>query len=50
MTAETRKKREQQWKEKARLKHGDKYDYSEAVYKGSEELIAIRCPVHGIFW
>lgn len=50
MTAETRKKREQQWKEKARLKHGDKYDYSESVYKGSEELIAIRCPVHGIFW
>lgn len=50
MTEETRKKREQQWKEKAYLKHGDKYDYSESVYQGSEELIAIRCPVHGIFW
>ena len=36
--------------EKARLKHGDKYDYSFSEYKGSEVKLRIICPIHGVFW
>jgi ssDNA-binding Zn-finger/Zn-ribbon topoisomerase 1 len=35
--------------EKAICLHGDKYDYSESHYTFSKELIAIKCPSHGIF-
>lgn len=34
---------------KSRLKHGDKYDYSEAVYETNSSRIKIRCPEHGLF-
>lgn len=34
----------------AREIHGDKYDYSELVYKGSREKIKIICPIHGEFY
>lgn len=34
---------------KAKAKHGDRYDYSLAVYRGCEEPIIIVCPVHGEF-
>ena len=30
--------------------HGDKYDYSKAVYKGVHEKIQIICKEHGSFW
>lgn len=30
--------------------HGDKYDYSKAVYKGNTEKVCIICPKHGEFW
>lgn len=35
--------------EKAIEVHGDRYDYSNVVYKTSKEKILIRCRVHGIF-
>jgi hypothetical protein len=35
--------------EKARLKHGDKYDYSEVEYKNNYTKVRIICPEHGPF-
>lgn len=34
---------------KARLKHGDKYDYSKTEYVASRVKIKIICPIHGEF-
>jgi len=36
--------------EKAKIIHGDKYDYSKVVYKGSKKKVCIMCPKHGEFW
>lgn len=30
--------------------HGDNYDYSKVVYKGSKKKVEIVCPRHGPFW
>lgn len=35
---------------KAREVHGDKYDYSQVDYKGSNIKVKIICPEHGEFW
>src|SRR5690606_19081413 len=35
--------------EKARLIHGDKYDYSLVEYKGATVKVKIICPIHGVF-
>lgn len=35
---------------KAKKVHGDKYDYSKFVYKGTEKKACIICPEHGEFW
>ena len=35
--------------EKAKEKHGDKYDYSKVEYKGAHTKVIIGCPVHGEF-
>jgi len=35
---------------KARLIHGNKYDYSKAIYKDSRTKICIICSIHGEFW
>lgn len=35
---------------KAKLVHGDKYDYSKVDYKGNKEKVCIICPEHGEFW
>lgn len=35
--------------EKARKVHGDKYDYSKAKYKNGHEKVVIVCPKHGEF-
>lgn len=35
--------------EKARLVHGDKYDYSQVVYKNNKTKIRILCSIHGEF-
>ena len=37
------------WVEKAREVHGDKYDYSQAVYTLSTNKLTIVCPEHGPF-
>ena len=34
---------------KARLVHGDKYDYSKVEYKNVDDKIIIICPIHGEF-
>ena len=36
--------------EKARRVHGDKYDYSKVDYVSSHKKVCIICPVHGEFW
>ena len=36
--------------ERARKFHGDKYDYSKVVYKGDKVKVCIICPKHGEFW
>lgn len=36
--------------EKARKIHGNKYDYSKIEYKGCSEKICIICHEHGEFW
>lgn len=35
--------------DKARIVHGDKFDYSKAVYINSSTKIIITCPIHGDF-
>ena len=35
---------------KARMVHGDKYDYTKAVYSGTVNQIEIICPIHGSFF
>ena len=36
--------------EKARKKHGDKYDYSKVEYVNNRTKVCIICPKHGEFW
>ena len=40
----------EQFIEKARLVHGDKYDYSKVEYINSDTKVCIVCPIHGEFW
>ena len=40
----------QQFIEKARKIHGDKYDYSKVKYVNSHTKVCIICPEHGEFW
>jgi len=37
------------FEQRARVVHGDKYDYSKVVYKNSSEKVQIICPIHGVF-
>jgi hypothetical protein len=37
------------WTQAATAKHYNYYDYSEAVYRGSDSKITIICPIHGKF-
>lgn len=39
----------EQFNEKAKQIHGDKYDYSETEFKGLCEYVTIVCPTHGPF-
>lgn len=39
----------EQWIEKARTVHGDKYDYSKVKYISSQTKVCIVCPKHGEF-
>jgi len=36
--------------QRAREKHGDKYDYSKVEYKDANTKVCIICPIHGAFW
>lgn len=38
-----------QFVEKSRAVHGDKYDYSDVVYQGNRVPVVIKCPIHGRF-
>lgn len=40
----------EEWIEKAKKIHDDKYDYSKVEYKGSRYKVCIICPEHGEFW
>lgn len=40
----------QEFLERARKAHGDKYDYSKAEYVNSDKKVCIICPKHGEFW
>ena len=35
--------------EKARMMHGDKYDYSAVAYINAKTKVRIGCPIHGMF-
>lgn len=39
----------EQWIERARAVHGDKYDYSQICYVNQRTDVTIICPVHGAF-
>jgi len=36
--------------ERAKKVHGDKYDYSKVVYVDTDTKVCIICPIHGEFW
>lgn len=36
--------------ERSRSVHGNKYDYSKVEYKGKEQKVLIICSEHGEFW
>ena len=40
----------EQFIDKARKVHGDKYDYSKVEYINSSTKVCIICPIHGEFW
>lgn len=35
---------------RARLKHGNRYNYNKIIYKGNKIKIEIECRIHGYFW
>lgn len=38
-----------EWIARAREKHGDRYDYSRAVYEGADRKLIVACRLHGEF-
>lgn len=38
-----------QFLEKAKYKHGDRYDYSKVIFNGTRKKIEIVCKIHGIY-
>lgn len=47
--SELRKLSHDEFLEKAKQVHGDKYDYSSVLYVNAQEKIKIKCPLHGYF-
>lgn len=39
----------EEWIEKAKAVHGDKYDYSQTIYVNQRTNVKIVCPIHGVF-
>ena len=48
--SEKRTSTKEKFIEKAKEKHGDKYDYSKVEYVNCETKVCIICPEHGEFW
>jgi very-short-patch-repair endonuclease len=46
----TKKLSTEEFIEKARAIHGNKYDYSKTIYKNAHTKVCIICPIHGEFW
>lgn len=46
----SRKLTTEEFIERARKIHGDKYDYSKVEYKDANTKVCIICPIHGEFW
>lgn len=46
---ESKKSNTEEFIEKANALHGDKFDYSNVVYKTTHEKVNINCKIHGIF-
>lgn len=44
-----RKLTTEQWIEKAKEVHGDKYDYTNTIYTKAKDYVSIVCLVHGVF-
>ena len=44
------KNKQENFIERAKAIHGDKYDYSKTLYVKNRERLEIICPVHGSFW
>lgn len=44
-----KKSNAQEFIEKAKKVHGNKYDYSKAIYQGRDIPVTITCPIHGDF-
>lgn len=40
----------EQFIEKSRAVHGDKYKYENTEWTGTQYKVAIECPTHGVFW
>ena len=40
----------EEWVNKAKKVHGDKYDYSKVIYTSAKAKVCIICPEHGEFW
>lgn len=45
----TKKHTKEQFIQKAKSVHGNKYDYSDTVYRGQMKKLTIRCQTHGVF-
>lgn len=46
----TKKLTTEEWVERARTKHGDRYDYSGVDYQGNKKVVSIGCYLHGDSW
>lgn len=46
----TKKLTTEEFIERAKKIHGDKYDYSKVVYINNHTKVCIICPIHGEFW
>lgn len=44
-----RVRKQNEFIERARAIHGDKYDYSQVVYRTCKDKVRIVCPIHGVF-
>lgn len=49
-TADSKRNNVDDFITKAKLKHGDKYDYSKVKYINNHTKVCIICPEHGEFW